>query len=297
MSSFSAVDSAFSGFSLITKRPMLILAWSGLYLLAGAVLAGLAFLLAGPSLMSLGSMGDDPDPAAVVAAFSGLGALLLLLFPALIIMSAVFLAAVYRSIIRPEEKKFAYVALGGDEWRLVLLGLAYFALYILVVAIFAGVIFGASLVVGETMKGLMIFLAILGGIVGFIFLGVRLSLSGVQTFAEKRLNLFGSWRLTSGRFWPLLGMWVLAVIVAIGVSLLVAVVSYIPLLIGGGLGAVAQTASPDFETMTVGVIIGMIFYLAIQLVGSVVQSVLMYAPAASAYRQLVPDVSTSDVFT
>lgn len=297
MSSFSAVDAALSGFSLARKRPMLILAWAGLYVAAILVIGLLALLLAGPSLMSLSTMTETEDPAALLAAMGGLWLLLLLFIPAFVLMGAMFLAAVFRSILRPDEKKFAFVALGGDELRLILVSIIYGLLFVAVLGGITGLVFGATLAVSDNLKALVAFILIVAGLCLALWLMVRMSLASVQTFAERRLNVFGTWNLTKGRFWPMFGMWVLVVVFAIIAALATMVLSYIPLLAGGGLAGLAQASNPDPATMTAGVIVGLIFYGVIQLVGTILQSVVMYAPAASAYRQLTKDDTAADVFT
>lgn len=296
MSSFSAVDASLAGFRLVFKRPMLILAWTGLYVAAIVAIGLVAVLLAGPSLMSLGQMSETSDPTAVFAAMGGLWVLILLLFPILLITGAMFVAAIYRAILRPEEKKLAYVTLGPDEWRLVVVSLVYFVLAIAVGGGVVGLIAGASAVAGESLRGLVAFVLILAGIALWIWLAVRLSLVAAQTFVERKLNLFGSWALTRDRFWPLLGMWVLTIIFAIITVIVVTVISYIPLVVIGGFGALAQTSNPDPASMTAGVVIGLIFYGVIQMVGSIVQSVVTSAPAADAMRQLLPADGAAAVF-
>jgi len=297
MSSFSAVDAALAGFTLARKRPMLILAWAGLYVAAIIVVGLLAVLLAGPSLMSLGALSGNEDPSAILSMMGGLWLLLLLIVPVLLLMSAMFIGAVFRSMLRPDEKKFAYVTLGGDELRLIVVSIVYMLLFLLCGGVIGGVIAGATMAVGDSLKGLVIFVLILAGLCLAVWLGVRVSLASVQTFAERRLNIFGTWTLTKGRFWPMFGMWVMAVIFVIIAAIVTLVLSYIPLIAGGGLAGIAQASSPDPSTMTTGIIIGMIFYGVIQLLGSILQSVIMYAPAASAYQQLTQDQGAADVFT
>lgn len=297
MSTFSAVDSALSGFSLVRKSPMLILAWTGLYLVAMVLVGALVFLLAGGSILSMAAMGDDPDPAAVMAAMSGIWLVLLLAIPVFMIISAMFTAAVYRAILRPDERKLAYVTLGADEWRMILVGIIYFIIGAIVAAVIVGLFVGVAAVVGEAARGLVLFLLGLAALCLWIFLGVRISLAWVQTFAERRLNLFGTWSLTGGRFWPMFGMWLLAFVFAILVAIGATILSYIPLLAFGGMAALAQTASPDFAAMSGGIIVGLILYGLIQLVGSIIQSVVLYAPAATAYRQLTGDQATPEVFS
>lgn len=297
MATFSAVDAALAGFNLARKRPMLILAWTGLYLAAIAVLAGLAFLVAGPSLMAMANVSESDDPSAILEAMSGLWLILVLLIPVLFIVGAMFVTAIYRAILRPEEKKLAYVTLGGDEWRILAVTIVYTVAFFALGGAIFGVTFAAGAVVGDTLGGLLAFLLFLAGLALGVWLSVRFSLALAQTFAERRINLFGSWALTAGRFWPLFGMWVLMIVFTIMLAIVVAILSYIPLLVAGGLSGLAQASRPDPSTMTAGVIVGLVLYGVIQMVGSILQSVVMYAPAAEAYRQLTGDLGAAEAFT
>lgn len=293
---FSAVESALAGFNLARKRPMLILAWTGLYVAAFAVLAVIAFLVAGPSLMSLADAAEQDDPEALLAGMGGLWILLAVFVPFVLLMSAMFIGAVYRAVLRPEEKKLAYVTLGGDEWRILAVTIVYTILAMAVGGGVIGVIAVVGSAVGDALGGLLVFLLVLAALVFGAWVSVRLSLVVVQTFAERRINLFGSWKLTAGRFWPMFGMWALTVIFAIILVIAISVLSYIPLLVGGGLAGLAQASQPDPSTMTVGIVIGLFLYAVIQMVGSILQSVVMYAPAAAAYQQLVGGVTQADTF-
>ena len=55
-----------------------------------------------------------------------------------------------------------------------------------------------------------------------------------MTFAMRRIVIAPAWELTSGRFWPLLGMIVLAVIFYIMVWLLIAVIGVAIVTLAGG---------------------------------------------------------------
>lgn len=55
----------------------------------------------------------------------------------------------------------------------------------------------------------MVLVSALGVFVFLIWLAVRLSLASPLTFDTRRVRVFGSFALTRGRFWSLLGAYLL----------------------------------------------------------------------------------------
>ena len=119
-----------------------------------------------------------------------------------------------------------------------------------------------------------------------VWVGVRLSLATPMTFAEHRISLRDAWDLTRGRFWPLFGMILLAVIFYIIIWALILIIYAALTQAGGGpdnmLGAKGVGISP------VAVVI-LLLTLALQMILPVLQSVMIYAPFAVAYQQLHGD--------
>nr|QQZ51743.1 hypothetical protein JKL49_13035 [Phenylobacterium glaciei] len=75
--------------------------------------------------------------------------------------------------------------------------------------------------------------------VAMIWAGVRLLLATPMTFAEHRIAILDSWRLTKGHFWSLFGMTILAIIFYIMVWLLFSIISYATVAIAGGNEAIS----------------------------------------------------------
>jgi hypothetical protein len=107
-----------------------------------------------------------------------------------------------------------------------------------------------------------------------------------MTFAEHRISLKDAWGLTRGRFWPLFGMILLAVIFYIIIWALILIIYAALTQLGGGpenmLGAKGVGVSP------MAVVI-LLLTLALQMILPVLQSVMIYAPFAVAYQQLHGD--------
>ncbi len=282
MNRFSASEAALEGFRLTRERPKAILAWCGVYFLGMAAIAILMIAILGDDFIALakkGALASDPDAMAEMLSHSA-PAFLLLLAMAVALMS-VLTAGIYRIILRPEEKRFAYLRLGGDELRLTAINLLLFGVGMLCLVI-------GFTVIQLSKQGGPLAEAIAVSAVGVItvWIGVRLSLATPMTFALKRISLKPAWMLSRGSFWPLLGMIVLAVIFYVMIWLLITVIGFAIVTIGGGQAAVADVTQLSPATVIAG-----IATIVMQLILSVLQVVMIYAPFGVAYEQLHGDVS------
>ena len=302
MAEFSAADAALEGFRLTREQPRTVAVWAGLMLAASLVSNGLAVTLAGEALGALGR-GGDAGPEATLENFRRLGPFYLVLLPLAILFSAAITAAIYRAVLRPSEGGPGHLRLGGDELRLagatVLIGLLL-ALAVTFMLVLAGVVTGglaagagAGAAVGG---GLLVVLLVLG--VG-VFLAVRLSLALPATFVERRIRVFESFRLTKGRFWPLLGAYVLAIILALVIFLLAMMIYFaVAALLAGGVTAASSVFSPDFESFGTLLSPAYVIYLLIAAVTSAVTTAITTAPAIAAYRDITGyGRDTAEVFS
>lgn len=306
---FSATSASLEGFRVIARRPFSILVWAIFYALATVALLAVACLMIGPTfigeiLRHHGEPGfardiqiDDIDE--MWAFFGGLGLLAVAMIVGLMIVASIQLCAVYRAVLRPQDRGLAYLRFGGDELRQI--GL------MILMSLFFGIVFGAltgGLVFGLRAADLgtaaNISLGILGGLVILvlaILLGVRLSLAPPMTFAERRLRFFGSWSLTKGAFLRLVGMYILSAILCIIVAV--------------GLDAIAQAIAAamgfsihslfdgkhfvfDFEDLNYQDVFevtgwGGLVYAAISMISGAMQMAISYAPQAAAYRDLTAE--------
>ena len=216
--SFSPTQAALEGFRLVGRRPVSFLAWSLLIgVTTGAFLTGFIWAFG--------------DVSALIAAkaptledfLSTAGRFLLLWLAGLVgmlLIFAVLIAAVYRAVLKPSRRAFAYLRLGADELRLI-------ALQLLVMLIQCLCGFGATVVIIAVAASSLLLVAkiLIGVLVGFtalavmVFAWVRLSLAGPLIVAQGRLDLSGAWALTRGRFWSLLGMGVVTIALAMAVSM------------------------------------------------------------------------------
>lgn len=298
MTSFSATDAAFAGFRIIRQRPMVIVVWTLVGLGVLAVFALAALLLLGSEFMTLAQLGEGEEPSPEVAMNLVLAMIPLILIgmPVGLIYAGVLIAGVNRAVLRPDEKAFFYLRLGADELRqavvLLIQVLGWTGVY-LVIALIVGLTvgFGALTSGGETppaagigaMVGAIV-LAVLVGAVLALFLMVKFSLASAQTFQTGRINIFGSWSLTRGRFWPMLGAFLLAFVFIFMISMAQSVFQVI-----------GQVSVLSGDMVITAISVGVTLVIS-SLISTVIH-VVAYAPAPSIYKAIAPDDTAADVFS
>ncbi|MFN3353989.1 MAG: hypothetical protein ACK4Z5_10305 [Brevundimonas sp.] len=287
---FSATDAAFEGFRLTRRKPLAVAMWGLFYL----VMMAAFFALIGGAFISLMAemerLQSVPEPS-----FEEFQALLPLygtmmgVLPLAMIFGAVLSAAVARAVLRPAESAFGYLRLGMDEAR------------VFVVSLVLGILFGVVSLIGWAVVGFVIGMAIateqgllwlvaviagLGVTAGLIWLAVRLSLAVPIVVGERRFAIFDSFGLTKGRFWPLLGMAIIAVVMSIIVSLLGSIALTPITLMTGGIQELAAFEGAALQEVLRAAAPAVIAYLVINGILSALQLAIMYAPFAAAYRDI-----------
>jgi hypothetical protein len=288
---FSATDAVFEGFRVVRRQPMTLVYWTLFYI----VMFALAAALLGPNLVQLISSMEalegvsDPAPEdfmPILQMYMGIFAVAL---PVSLIASAIVYAAVSRAVLRPEDRRFGYLRLGRDELRvaavILVIGLLFLAL---AVALFTlgGLIGSTARAAGAPWLWLLAILVGLGGIVGCIWLAVRLSLAVPITMAEGRIAIFDSFRLTRGRFWPLLGMAILAGVMSIVVGLLGSLVLTPLQLFAVGPDQLSGLQDQGLQAVLQGAWPIIVVWIITNAVVSALQVAVLYAPFSAAYRQL-----------
>ena len=275
MSRLSPSDAALEGFKLARKEPGAILVWS-LFYFGGIVVMGLVMLMGlGPGFIKFvqhGGMESGDIDAYVEVLEHSWPAFMLITLLAVYVISVVT-AAIYRRVLRPQDGGIAYIRFGGDEIRLTLVNLILFSIGMLFLIFLTG--FAAAV------GGLLGVISGLGRVCFMIWVGVRLLLATAMTFAERRVAILDSWKLTEGQFWPLLGMTFLAIIFYLIVWLVFTIVSAGFVALAGG-----QTAMAHPTAMAPLVWFAVLVTLAVQLLLPVLQIVMIYSPLAEAYREL-----------
>lgn len=294
---FSGSDAAFEGFRLVRRNPMALVAWTLLY----AVVSLLSLFAMSGAIGPLTEWGErmealegtSPTPEEVLAAFQGLGQVMLSLswlIPVSLAVSAMLMAAVARAVLNPRAGGFGYLRLGMDELRVfvvtLVLGILMFCAW-MALAVLVGVLVGIAGASGANWMWLLVVLGALAGVAAIIWIAVRLSLAVPMTVAENRFAFFDSFSLTRGRFWSLLGMAVIAFVMVLVISLLSWVVT-LPLSMMVGTDVWAGGSS-DPETIAAALDVTNPWVILSALAEAVIYALtvgVMYAPFAAAYRDL-----------
>jgi hypothetical protein len=295
MPSFSVTDAAFEGFRLTREQPRTILSWALALLVMNLVTAVLLILLVGPDWADLQAALRNPsqDPAESVALFRRLLPVYAITLPVGLLFGAVLQSAACRAVLGEAGGGPGHLAFGGNELRVLLAQLALMVL-MFGTSVLGGVVVG---LVGALVGAPLLVFVLLGAlIVVLLWVWARLSLAPVQSFAERRVAVFGSWRLTRGQGWKLVGTYVLAFMLALVVMLLLlAIYAALMAVIGGGLAAAGSIFQPDYSSFATYFRPGMIVGVLVGAVISAMFYAVMLTPAVVAYRSIAT-ARTAQVF-
>lgn len=289
---FSATDAAFEGFRVVRRHPMALVFWSLFY----AVVMAAAFAVMGPSLIEfvtaseqLEQSGATPTLEDFAPLFQMMGAIFAILLPLSMVTSAMIYAAVSRSVLRPAESSFGYLRLGMDEVRVLVVSLVLFIVFTILMGVVFGIVgaVGGMAVAGEAPAlWLVVVLLVCAAIALFIWLAVRLSLAIPITMAERRIAIFDSFGVTKGRFWPLLGMALLAGVMSLVVGLLGSLVFMPVRLMTGNLEGLAALEGESLPIILQAAWPAIAAWVVINAIMSALQVAVVYAPFSAAYRDI-----------
>lgn len=293
---FSATDAAFEGFRLARAHPRAVALWAVASLVFNLLMTTAMITLSGRAfteMIAISESGVEPDPQQTLALMGEMSRGYLVMLPLMFIFMAVFAGAVYRASSRPEDKAFGYLRLGATELRLLvvtvvvgLLGLVVVTLLSMAAAMVGGVIAvaaggGVGAAVATVLTMLLIYVAMIFAGMAFY---VKFSFAGPMTFLKGRIDIFGSWKATAGRFWPLFGCYFLAVVLGLVVSLLGMSIGFAALLaFGGDIGSVM---SPDLSSLAAYFTPAVIAYVAVSSIFTALTYAIFQGPAMAAYRAI-----------
>ena len=291
--SFQPTEAAFEGFRIVRRTPMTVVWWGVAYVAFFLVF----FAVAGRGLLDIMAQaqvlegGGEPTWDEVRPLLIGYGNLVAMGLPLAMVSGAVLSAAVARSVIEPGRSAFGYMRLGMDELRVLgvslilgfILGLVWMATCTIPIALIA-----TAQAANLPWLWLLFPIVVLAGLALTIWLAVRLSLAIPIVIAERRFAVFDSFRMTRGRFWPLLGMVILTVVMSLLVSLLGGIIAMpIELVTGPVTAQMAEIEDvADILARIQAIWPWALAWLILNCVLSALQLAVMYAPFSRAYLQI-----------
>lgn len=293
---FSATDAVFEGFRIVRRRPATLVWWSLFYIAAMAF----AMTVIGGSVIRLVNAAEALEAAGTPSAEDFMPILQLymsvfaVVLPISLAAGAVVYAAVSRAVLRPEESRFGYLRFGMDEVRVfvvsVALALAFIALTG-VMFMLVGVVGGLAASLEAPWLWLVAVLLALAAVAALIWLAVRLCLAVPITVGERRIAILDSFRLTRGRFWPLLGMAILAGVLSLVVGLLGSLVLTPLQFLAGGVTQLQDLEGAPLTEILQTAWPTILVWIVTNAVLSALQVAVVYAPFSAAYRELATDGS------
>jgi hypothetical protein len=227
MGSFSFGRAIGAGFGVIGRNPLAVAVWALVYLVfvIGPTFAVLRYVL--PDALAMAQQAAQqaaqhpgvharPDPVAIMALRSRTSGLQPALWVLSMIVNAIVIGAIFRAVLEPENRRFAYLRLSRQElW----LGLTYLvlvvmmAIMVLVLILPIGIAAGVSAALGlKAGSGLVAGLVSLVGIGLVVWVALRLSLALPMSFAQGRFLLYESWDLTRGQTGKMFGVYAVLIL-------------------------------------------------------------------------------------
>ena len=233
----TSVGSILGGaFGVVRRNPLAVLVWGVLYVAA----IGLLFVAMRPIFavyseifsQALARGGKQPltpeDLRPYMDRAQSAGAIAFLAEIGIFSFLMVLVSASQRAVLRPLDRGFAYLRVGGDELRLI--GLGIFLMVCLGIGMFLAMLAGL-IVVGITLAiaaavgaspafvGLLLLAQYCLLMGATIYAQVRLSLAFPLTFLRRTFVVGEAWRLSNGRFWTLFGAYFLIALIYMALAL------------------------------------------------------------------------------
>jgi hypothetical protein len=230
-------------FAFAKRQPRFVLTKITLVYLACSLLIGGVFIAAAwpwiaplvtwymAVLHAVASGVTPPDPPiaslAGVLPFYALAALLGIL------LYAAFEAACLRWLVRGQTGGPLGLSLGADTWRVLLTYLVWLGLAFLAFCV-VGVFYFAINALGHAVPALSFLTVMIGAlaplaiIAGMIYFGVRMSPAAASSVSQQRFAFFSAWSATRGRFWELLGAFIIVFVAYFVISYVLQTIIQLP---------------------------------------------------------------------
>ncbi len=286
MTALSPVDAALEGLRTMRRHPVVVLAWAGFSLVMLPLLGLLAkIVLSEQDRLSLTLRQPSADPREILDFISRLGGVMVLLIMLALVLGAILSAAIMRAVLRPEQRRWAYLRVGREDLRLLAVSLIHWAAALMLTIIPGGVVaLGAALLAGTPVAGWFTFLGGLTVIGLSTWVAVRLSLLAPHAFVSGHVDPRAAWLLTHGQFWRLLAMVAMVIVMCVIVSILgTTLSSIVGAVIAGGLD---DPLAPGAAASHPRLILALLANLLLAPVFLTLQAVIVTSAPAAALRQL-----------
>ena len=302
MAAFSISDTAFTGFGIVRHKPVAVLIWFLVQLVVSVAFSVVMIARFGPLIQQMAAMNTTAasDPAQAMALLRQMAPFygFLLLFA--LIFYPVLFATMNRAVLRPSEDAFGYIRLGPDELRQLALVLIYIVLAIVaelavsIVVTIPGAVLGA--VAHQPALAIVLVLVVVPLVLAALW--VKLSLASAQTFATGKIDVFGSWALTKGQFWPMVGTYAIALSLFLIVTLLGYLIIFAGAAVaGGGSNVLGELMHPQAASAANYFAPARLVQAVLTAALSAITFPILMTPAPAIYRTLVgANTSPAEVF-
>lgn len=269
--SVSATEAAFEGFRITRHNPGAVLIWAAVWLvgLIAAVFATLPFVA--PFVQEIIAAQGNPESLSP-AAQAGISRAGFAVLPIVLLVQAFVMTAVYRAVLRPSPKGFGYLRIGRDELRMFVVVIALGAVS-LIINLGSSVLETAAAQAAGMVVGAIVSMVLF---VVSIVISVRLSLIAPLSFLRGKLAFSEGWRASKPLFWPLLGVTVLSLTLALIVVFLLVMIGWpLQTVIVGTAGATSPLA-----------VVGSLLMLLLMPLGAALVTTIVWAPFAALCRTM-----------
>ncbi|WGM39876.1 hypothetical protein [Caulobacter sp. NIBR1757] len=229
---------AFAGFGVIGRKPLPPIIWGLVTMLlsVGPMLLILPALLQFFDLAVAGVQNNtDPDPEQIMMLSAQMNTVTPLTWIAALLAYGLTTGALFRAMLKPEEKSWFYMRVSMAEVMLVVVTIVYAVLLLMAAGLLAGLVAVLALIAHQISESATLPVAIVLGLAALgvlVWGGLRFSLGLAMSWERKSFLLFESWSLTRGHAF---GLFLVGLINFI-ISLLLAIV--VGVVVGGSILAV-----------------------------------------------------------
>ena len=238
MPQYNATDAMFFGFRIFQRDPILVAVLSALMAVFTLIAMQLvwrdfaAFMVSMQAFTAASQGQSTPEEAQSVFGdlLASYGALLaspaMLGYLALsLVVGAVMQAAILRHLVREERGGWVLgLQFGMDEVRVLVVGIAVGLILVLVTCLaffLVMLLTGLSMIAHPALAVIVGLAAFIAATLGVLLLGTRFCAAQAASIGERKFVVLGSWAITKGRMWGLLGAFVVLFFIALVAGLVV----------------------------------------------------------------------------